>query len=87
VGPGLLAFRPTLGQYVIYQSAYLNCSSIKALNCYFAMPFRRSALITATNEGKQAVGSFYSNIDYQLAPSLPDDICRTATTGSARATT
>ena len=38
------------------------------------MPFRRSALITATNEGKQPVGSFYSNIDYKLVPSLPDDI-------------
>ncbi len=67
-------FGLNLGQYVIYQSAYLNCSSIKALNCYFAMPFRRSALITATNEGKQPVGAFYSNIDYQLVPSLPDDI-------------
>ncbi|MDE3195665.1 MAG: DUF2961 domain-containing protein [Acidobacteriota bacterium] len=67
-------FGLNLGQYVIYQSAYLNCSSIKALNCYFAMPFRRSALITATNEGKQPVGSFYSNIDYKLVPSLPADI-------------
>ena len=67
-------FGLNLGQYVIYQSAYLNCSSIKALNCYFAMPFRRSALITATNEGKQPVGSFYSNIDYQLVPALPDDV-------------
>ncbi|HKD05918.1 MAG TPA: glycoside hydrolase family 172 protein [Bryobacteraceae bacterium] len=67
-------FGLNLGQYVIYQSAFLNCSSIKALNCYFAMPFRRSALITATNEGKQPVGSFYSNIDYQLVTSLPDDI-------------
>ncbi len=67
-------FGLNLGQYVVYQSAYLNCSSIKALNCYFAMPFRRSARITATNEGKQPVGSFYSNIDYQLMPALPDDI-------------
>ncbi len=66
-------FGLNLGQYSIYQSAFLNCSSIKALNCYFAMPFRKSARITATNEGKQDVGSFYSNIDYQLVPSLPDD--------------
>jgi hypothetical protein len=67
-------FGLNLGQYVIYQSAFLNCSSIKALNCYFAMPFRRSALITATNEGKQPVGSFYSNIDYQIVTTLPEDI-------------
>jgi hypothetical protein len=66
-------FGLNLGQYFVYQSAFLNCSSVKGLNCYFAMPFRKSARITATNESPQDVGAFYSNIDYQLAPSLPDD--------------
>ena len=67
-------FGLNLGNYFVYQSAFLNCSSIKALNCYFAMPFRKSARFTATNEGDRPVGAFYSNIDYQLVPSLPDDI-------------
>jgi hypothetical protein len=66
-------FGLNLGQYFVYQSAFLNCSSIKALNCYFAMPFRKSARLTATNEGSQKIEAFYSNIDYQLVPSLPDD--------------
>lgn len=66
-------FGLNLGQYFVYQSAFLNCSSIKALNCYFAMPFRKSARFTATNEGSEKVGDFYSNIDYQLVPALPDD--------------
>lgn len=66
-------FGLNLGQYFVYQSAFLNCSSVKALNSYFAMPFRRSARFTVTNEGKEKVGAFYSNIDYQLVPSLPDD--------------
>jgi hypothetical protein len=65
-------FGLNLGQYSLYQSAFLNCSSVQALNCYFAMPFRKSARITVTNEGKQPVGDFYSNIDYQLVPSLPE---------------
>lgn len=65
-------FGLNLGQYNIYQSAFLNCSSIKALNCYFAMPFRKSARITATNEAATPVSAFYSNIDYQTVPSLPD---------------
>jgi hypothetical protein len=60
-------FGLNLGQYVVYQSAFLNCSSIKALNCYFAMPFKKFARITASNEGSRPVNSFYSNIDYQLA--------------------
>ena len=66
-------FGLNLGNYVVYQSAFLNCSSVKALNSYFAMPFRKSALITVTNEGKQAVGSLYSNIDYQRVAELPAD--------------
>ena len=66
-------FGLNLGQYQIYQSAYLACSPGRSLNCYFAMPFRKSARITVANEGSQPVGSFYSNIDYMLVPSLPDD--------------
>ncbi len=66
-------FGLNLGDYFLYQSAFLNCSSVKALNSYFAMPFRREAHITITNEGAQPVNSFYSNIDYQLVPSLPDN--------------
>jgi hypothetical protein len=64
-------FGLNLGQYSLYQSAFMNCASVRALNCYFAMPFRSSARITVTNEGKQKVGDFYSNIDYRLVPSLP----------------
>jgi len=66
-------FGLNLGDYFLYQSAFLNCSSVKALNCYFAMPFRRSARITVTNEGQKQVGAFYSNIDYQLVSSVPED--------------
>ncbi|HEX4488155.1 MAG TPA: glycoside hydrolase family 172 protein [Terriglobales bacterium] len=65
-------FGLNLGEYILYQSAFLNCSSVKALNSYFAMPFRKSARITVTNESKEKVGAFYSNIDYQLVPSLPE---------------
>ncbi len=66
-------FGLNLGEYVHYQSAYLACSPGKSLNCYFAMPFRKSARMTVTNEGRQNVGAFYSNIDYQLAPKLPEN--------------
>lgn len=66
-------FGLNLGQYVHYQSAYLACSPGRSLNCYFAMPFRKSARISATNEGSQDIRAFYSNIDYELVPSLPDD--------------
>lgn len=65
-------FGLNLGQYSLYQSAFLNCSPVHGLNSYFAMPFRKSARITVTNEGAQDVDDFYSNIDYQLVPALPE---------------
>ncbi len=67
-------FGLNLNSYFHYESAYLACSPGKSLNCYFAMPYRRSARFTVTNEGKQEVPSFYSNIDYMTVPALPDDI-------------
>lgn len=66
-------FGLNLGAYVIYESQYLACSPGRSLNCYFAMPYRRSARFTVTNEGTQEVGSLYSNIDYMAVPSLPED--------------
>ena len=37
------------------------------------MPYRAGARIVVTNEGKQPVGAFYSNIDYMTMPALPAD--------------
>jgi hypothetical protein len=66
-------FGLNMGEYFLYQSAFLNCSNVKALNCYFAMPFRRSARISVANEGTKPVDALYSNIDYKLVPALPED--------------
>jgi len=66
-------FGLNLGQYFIYESEYLACSPGRSLNCYFAMPYRKGARMTVTNEGSQQVSSFYSNIDFIKVPSLPAD--------------
>ncbi|MBI3679918.1 MAG: DUF2961 domain-containing protein [Acidobacteria bacterium] len=66
-------FGLNLGEYSIYQSEYLACSPGRSLNCYFAMPYRKSARMTVTNEGKDEVRAFYSNIDYLSCPALPPD--------------
>jgi hypothetical protein len=67
-------FGLNLGQYVNYQSAYLACSPGMSLNCYFSMPYKKAARFTVTNESKEEIGAFYSNIDYQTVPSLPADV-------------
>jgi hypothetical protein len=66
-------FGLNLGDYALYESAYLACSPGRSLNCYFAMPYRTAARITVSNEGGQNVGSFYSNIDYMELAALPED--------------
>jgi D-arabinan exo alpha-(1,3)/(1,5)-arabinofuranosidase (non-reducing end) len=66
-------FGLNLGTYQIYQSEYLACSPGRSLNCYFAMPYKKSARFAVTNEGTQEVSAFYSNIDYMTVPRLPDD--------------
>jgi hypothetical protein len=62
------------GEYFRYESAVLAVASDKALNSFFPMPFQKRARITVTNEGKEKVGAFYFNIDYQAhAKPLPRD--------------
>jgi hypothetical protein len=66
-------FGLNLGDYVLYENEYLACSPGKSLNCYFAMPYRKSARMTVTNQGTRDTGAFYSNIDYQIVDALPKD--------------
>lgn len=61
-----------LGEYHSWQSEMLSVGSIKALNCFFPMPYGKHARITVTNEGTQTVNALYYNIDYRTeAKPLP----------------
>lgn len=42
-------------------------------NCYWPMPFRKSARITITNESDQKCDAFYYYIDWQKHKTLPED--------------
>ena len=46
-------------------------SNGRGRNCYWPMPFRKSARITLSNDGKQRCENFYYQIDWQKLPSLP----------------
>jgi hypothetical protein len=57
-----------------FSSLPINCSSRgRARNCYWYMPFQKSARITVTNEGTRQVGAFYYYIDYRVLRELPSD--------------
>jgi hypothetical protein len=65
-----------LGEYYTYQSALLSVAPMKALNCYFQMPFASAAKFTVTNEGKVRTDNLYFAIDYTTVPQLPDGLGR-----------
>ena len=62
------------GDYFQYQSLPLSVGASRALNCFFPMPFDRSARITLTNEGTQKVDAVCYNIDMEIFdhPLSPD---------------
>ena len=45
----------------------------RARNCYWKMPFYKSARITITNEGSTSVAPFFWYVDWQQYKSLPKD--------------
>jgi len=48
-------------------------SNGRGRNCYFPMPFLRSARIEVTNEGKEGCHAFYYYVDWQQMKRLPKD--------------
>jgi Protein of unknown function (DUF2961) len=57
-------FGLTLGSYFTYQSALTNVTPVYSMNCYFPMPFNKSARLTLVNEGPVKLDNYYFNIDY-----------------------
>ena len=58
------------GEWHDYISLPLNMTS-GGYNCYWAMPFHRSARITVENRSKVRIDSFYFNLDVETHRSLP----------------
>jgi len=42
-------------------------------NCFWPMPFRKSARIEIVNDGKKEIALLYYNLDWQKVDSLPED--------------
>jgi hypothetical protein len=60
------------GKWKDYISLPLNMTS-GGYNCYWPMPFHRSALITVENTGKVPISNFYYNVDVRTFSTLPPD--------------
>ena len=62
------------GRYYTYESLPLAIGNNKGLNCFFPMPFKKSARITVQNLGKSAISDFYYYVDYQIFKAPRNDL-------------
>ena len=72
------------GQQVNYESAPLEETS-GGNNCWWPMPFHKSAYWTLTNESKETISAFYWNINFDTYRSLPA-VCLNSTPSGGRKT-
>lgn len=61
------------GRGALVNSMPVAVNPARGFNCYFPMPFQKSAKITVENQHKNPVPGFFYQIDYTLLPSLPEN--------------
>src|SRR5215208_5989916 len=61
------------GEWRDYISLPLNMTS-GGYNCYWSMPFRKSARITVENRSRRVIDAFYYNVDIETQKQLPKNI-------------
>lgn len=54
------------GKYYTFDSFPIEIGNNKGLNCFWPMPFKKSAKVTVENLGKGPITDFYYFVDYQI---------------------
>ncbi|MBE7560252.1 DUF2961 domain-containing protein [bacterium] len=62
------------GQVYFVNSAPIQVGSFKGMNCFWPMPYRKRALVTAENQGSVECRSFYYYVDYRKKVKLPKKV-------------
>lgn len=62
------------GKYYVFDNPVQAIGTDNGMNCFWPMPFRKGARVTATNESQTTVGAYYYYVDYRKFDKLPDDI-------------
>ena len=60
--------------YYQYSSFPIQMGTQNALNCFWRMPFGKSALVTLTNDGPEPCQAFYYYVDYQQYDAAPENV-------------
>lgn len=62
------------GERVLVNSLPISVNHMGGMNCYFPMPFRKSARIVIDNQHAEDIGGFFFQITYSLVEELPENI-------------
>lgn len=60
-------------KYYMFDNPVQAIGTDKGMNCFWPMPFKKSARVTATNESQTTVGAYYYYVDYRTFDKLPED--------------
>jgi Protein of unknown function (DUF2961) len=63
-------FGSSLGELMNYSSAMTSCAPVGGFNCYFPMPFAKSAVITIFHDHDEPIKRLYFNVDYLALPNF-----------------
>jgi len=59
-------------RYTVVSAPVVVGTNERAFNCYWPMPFHRSARIEIFNAGEHSIKQFYYHVDYELGPQPPE---------------
>jgi len=62
------------GKYYVFDNPVQAIGTDKGMNCFWPMPFQKSAKVTATNEGPKRIDAYYYYLDWRKFESLPTDV-------------
>lgn len=63
-----------MGRYYMFSNPMQAIGTNKGMNCFWPMPFRKHARVTATNDSDTTVGAYYYYVDYRKYESFPKDV-------------
>lgn len=62
------------GKYYYFNNPVQAIGTMNGMNCFWPMPFAKSAKITATNEGDQPTDAFYYYVDWRKYQTMPEKL-------------
>lgn len=61
-------------KYYVFDNPVQAIGTDRGMNCFWPMPFRKGARVTATNEGTHRIDAYYYYVDWRKYESMPENV-------------